>query len=543
MRIRKYLIFTLLLFNITFLFSENAVDFLKKGKASYFDEKYEDAIYFYKKALEINPNYSDAFVELSHIYYELELYDYAYKYIQSAIKLSTNTDTLLLYSADIETKLTIYDAAEKKYTAILKNNPLNIEAQNGLANLYLLNYKYTLAKKILDDALKIDPNNFRAIYLTAKYYEGINSIKNADKYYLYNIERNSLNPDSFFYYSIFNFNSRKNSDALEIIKSAIKIKNKTIYQKYYGKCLLHANNGKEALAIFMDILKKDKDNYLNYYNLANAYFILNDYDNAIKQLEMALRLRDDDEISLYMLNSILSEKYDTDNNARKDKSNSFYSKAMKAKKESLFDSYLFYLKESIRLYPKNVNARIELANYFLNENLSERYLRELQLAYKYSSDKNLNERIQIEQKRITYRLGDDWNIEQYLVKNDIFTIPLFIIKDINNTHFNVENTFADVFKNIFLKDIKYDLKKYSDKDYSPQDKMILSRDNNSPFYIDLKIKEMNTNIEVNLYLMNAVNNVVIKHYFSIKNGNDKIVKTAYNLQSKLNNAMLLKHIF
>ena len=48
----------------------------------------------------------------------------------------------------------------------------------------------------------------------------------------------------------------------------------------------------------------------------------------------------------------------------------------------------------------------------------ERYINELILATKYSDDIALKDRIEVEKTRISYRLGDDWGINQYYVEND-----------------------------------------------------------------------------------------------------------------------------
>ena len=68
-----------------------------------------------------------------------------------------------------------------------------------------------------------------------------------------------------------------------------------------------------------------------------------------------------------------------------------YLKALNAKKESQFTSYVYYLKEAIRLYPKTVKSRIELAEYFLLLKLPERYYNELKVASKYSKDQSIKE--------------------------------------------------------------------------------------------------------------------------------------------------------
>ena len=536
---KLYLVF-IFLFVIPFLMvSETSMDLYQKGKIAYFNEDYESAVYYFKQSLEKNPNYLEPLIDISNLYYELENYDYAYKYLNKAMSLSSHDKDLMIFSADIETELSLFDRAEKKYKMIISENPLNTKALNGLAKLYLKNNKKILAKKTLDDVLKTEPSNFQALLLTSFYYEDIN-IEKANQYYQMNIENNSINPETFYYYSLFNFRNKETTEAIENIKSAISIKDKIKYKKVYGKYLLFINTPDLALRIFQDILKKEKDNYLIYYYIAYSYLMLSDFDNAVKSLKMALILRNDDEVSEYLLNNILIDNYEVDNKDRIERSDYYMDRALKAKKESQYDLYVFFLKEAIRLYPKIIDARLELADYFLLQKLPERYIRELQVAYKYSKDKKLSEKIDMENKRISYRLGDDWNINQYHINRDLYTIPIFIDSEISNQHYNIEKIFLKIFQNIFLQDIKFETKMYDDKNYNIAERLKISKEIESPFYINTKIIENSTSVNIQLTLINSLNNETINKFGTIKNGNDRFVNAAYNVQKKLNESIIFK---
>ena len=536
---KSFSIIILLLLITLLLNAQSAIELYKKGKEAYFYEDYYTAIYYLKKSIEINPNYVDPILELSYLYYDIENYDYAYNYINKAIKLSTKTDKLMIFSADIETELGLYDLAEKKYKAILQKDPINIDAQNGLAKLYIKTNKFILAKKTLDNILKSDPNNFQTLYLTAKYYENINLSK-SENFYLMNIQRNSLNPDSYFYYSLFNFDKKDIQKAIENIKTALNIKEKLKYKKYYGKYLLFTKKGNEAVEVFKEIIKIEKNNYLNHYFLAVAYYMISDVEGAIRSLKIALNFRDDDEVSEYFLNNIFIDNFEVDDKYRIERANQFYTKALNAKKESEFALYVYYLKEAIRLYPKIVKARIELAEYFLLLKLPERYIRELQVANKYSDDQSIKDRLKIEKKRITYKLGDNWNIDQYSVKKDLFYIPIFTNKNIHNNHYNIENTFLIIFKNIFSHERRYETIIFDDKEYQDNEKMNICKTNNSPFYLNLNIIENETTANISLKLFNSTNNELIKEYKIVKNGNKRLLRSALNIHNKINQDIMFK---
>lgn len=536
----KKLFLFILIFQITNIFSQDVFYYYNKGKESYFKEDYDEAIFYFKKSLEINKNFIEPLIELAKIFYEIENYDYAYDYINQALKLSTKKDELTIFSADIELKLGRYEIAEKKYKEILSKDPLNLNAYNGLANLYLLTGRYSLAKKSLDEILKTDKNNFFAISMMAKYYEKYDK-KKAENYYIMNIERNSLNPESYKEYSIYKFNNNDIIGAVDNIETSLKISNKIKYKKLYAKYLLFLNRGDEALSLYREILSKEGEiNYLNYYHLAIAYYLINDYEKAINSLKKSLGLRDDDEISLYFLSNIVVNKINTDHNERKRLGNLFFDKAIEAKKESLFDLYINFLKQSIRVYPKIVNSRIELAEYYKSLKLYERYINELEIASKYSDDIKLQDRIKIEKNSIIYKLGDDWGINQYDVKSPFYSIPLFINKNIENPHYNFEKIYGLVLTLISYEKQKYEVMLFDEKEYSVNEKLKIAKEKNSPFYLDLSLQEGNNFVNVNLKLYNSNNFELLKEYNNYQSGNNRIIMTSINILKKLDNDIPFK---
>jgi tetratricopeptide (TPR) repeat protein len=526
----KILVVIVMLFLVQYIHSQSAVEYYNKGKEAFYSENYNEAIFNYQKALEINPNYVEPLLDLSKLYFEIENYDYSFSFISRALKLAPLNDNLVIFSANIDVKLNRYEIAEGKYKKILEKNPLNLDAYNGLANLYLLTNRKILAKNSIDQILKTDPANFNAIAMLAKYYEGTDNQK-AEKYYLMNIEANSLNPDSHFMYSVFCFKKNDLKKAVELIKTAINIKNRLNYRRYYGKYLLYLNQGDESLSVFKDILKDDVS-YINYFHLAYSYYLISDYKQAVTSLRKAVNLRDDDEASGFLLNQVLENKFPVDDQARIERSDYFYKKSLKSKQESSIDLYLFNLKEAIRLYPKNINARMELAGYYYSINLPERYIRELQVASKYTDDKNLKDRIDIEQNRISYKLGDDWDINQYTLAQDIYTIPVFIINEINNPHYNFERIYSRMISEMAYENLKYDLVIFDEKSYPVSEKLKIAKDKKSPFYVDLYAVEEVNSVDVSLRLINSNNNVLIKEYKTFQIGNDKSILSANSVLKK-----------
>lgn len=525
------IIFILFFLSLYLITSQTAIEYYNLSLSEYFNENFNQAIHYLKLSLEKNPKYLDAYLQLAKIYYELENYEYAYTAINKALNFAPNDNKILLLAANIETMLGMYETAEKKFFLLLNENPLNIDAYIGLINLYFKTNKLLLAKKNLDKILSFSPNNFDAINLMAKYYEKID-IEKAKYYYSQNIETNSLNPDGYFYYSIFNFNNNNTHLAIENIKKALEIKDKISYRKYLAKYYLHLKQPDMALNHFKEILKKTNE-AIDYYNIALAYEELSNFDMCVNSLKKTINLRNDDEIAHYFLNKILIDNYNIDDEIRINRSNVVYNEAIKAKKENSFDLYLFLLKEAIFLYPKNSEAREELAEYFLMQNLPERYIKELEVASKYSNKQSLLDKLSMEKRRIHHKLGDIWGINQYDIQNNLILIPLFVKKNINNYHYNSEKIIVSIFKNMITANEKFDLQPYLDEIIDSQ-KALIATQLNSPFYIDLYINEKSNMIEIEVKLVNANNFLLLKKYQTIKYGNNKVVLALSSLIKEIN---------
>lgn len=527
-----YSVLILFILNAGVSAKDSPKDLYLKGKEYYFNGKYEDAIYYFKESLSLNPNYTDPLLELAKIYNELELYDYSYDYLTKAASLSNNPDHII-YLADIETKLGRYDTAEKKYKDILAKNPLEIKASNGLANIYLQTNRKILAKKSLDEILKKDNKNYSALSKLAKYYEDID-IDKAENYYVTNVENNSLNPDSYLEYSIFCFNNGMIIKSIDNIKTAVKISDKAVYKKYYAKYLLFMNRGDEALKLYKEILKNEGEiNYLSYYHLAYCYYLLSDFDNAKLSIKRATGLRDDDETSSYFLNYLLINKYDVDDETRKKVSENLLTKASAFKKASKYDLFVNNLKESIRVNPKNVAARLELADYFKSTGYYERYLNELKVAANFSTDTALYDKIELVENSIGYKLEDDWKVKQYDIKTDSAIIPIFIKNEINNQHYNFGKIYARLLQDISYENHKFEIKLFDEEEYSTPDKIRVSKTEKSPYYLDLYVKEEGNSVLASLNFLNSESAEIIKKYQTYQMGNDRLLITANNLIQKL----------
>ena len=80
---------------------QTAEEWLQRGSIAHENEQYDEAIKYYKKAIELNPNYMEAYLVLGTAYYEGKKdYDEAIKCFNKAVELDPNlAETYVLLAA------------------------------------------------------------------------------------------------------------------------------------------------------------------------------------------------------------------------------------------------------------------------------------------------------------------------------------------------------------------------------------------------------------------------------------------------------------
>ncbi len=129
----KYLIIIVFLFSSLAVLAQSDEKAIRKGNRNYKSANYEQAIAYYKKALEIRPNNAKAQFNLGDVYYAKQSYDTAYTEFQKVLDLSPD--------------------------AKLKSN-----AVYNMGNCLLAQNKYYDAFNIYKVSLKLNPENENALY-------------------------------------------------------------------------------------------------------------------------------------------------------------------------------------------------------------------------------------------------------------------------------------------------------------------------------------------------------------------------------------------
>ena len=143
-----------------------------------------------------------------------------------------------------------------------------------------------------------------------------------------------------------------------------------------GNKLYESEKYEEAAETYHKALEKDPSNIKGKFNLGNATYQNDDYEGAIKQFSAAAEVANDDQVKA---------------DAYYNLGNAFFQKAKKEKDQEKFEKSVEAYKNSLRLNPKDVDAKKNLA-------LSQRYIQKMKQQQKQQQQQQQQDQQQDKQQ-------------------------------------------------------------------------------------------------------------------------------------------------
>jgi tetratricopeptide (TPR) repeat protein len=142
----------------------NFIDYHNQCEKLLSEEKYEEAITLYQKALQLRPDYFKFHYNLGKVFYKLGKYEQAIASFEQAAKLQPDEIGVYQYLGDAKFKINDFDNALKYYQKLLNFNPNFPNACIGLGNVFFINNQWDEAIKAYKQGLKIEPQQPVQVY-------------------------------------------------------------------------------------------------------------------------------------------------------------------------------------------------------------------------------------------------------------------------------------------------------------------------------------------------------------------------------------------
>lgn len=264
----------------------------------YYNDEYKEALADVNIVLEQAPE-SDNGQRYDAFILRAKLYDLQKDYIaeqadlQQALNISSTSRAGVDMAAKLGIKVGDLDAAERNYNAILRQDPMNIDALYGLALVEVKRNNSTKALEYVDQAVKLNPNEQLAYMNRSDIYGQLNSYDNAaqDLILATTVGKTATTPISkLVEMSDYHFDPVMNALQRSIDAAP---RSGMLYYMRASIAMRHFRYG-QAIKCYKTIIANQlyEDEGI-YYNAALCQFNLQQYGDALVNVNKALELKGD----------------------------------------------------------------------------------------------------------------------------------------------------------------------------------------------------------------------------------------------------------
>lgn len=277
---------------------ENLGDLLGKGAVQMQVGNYEQALYFFNKALKIDPNYSAAYNNKGNTLRTMGQLDEALDNYNKAIEIHPKEPEYYYNKASVLEEMENFDDAKAAYLKTLDLRNDHIEALNALALCYVRNKDYENTHKYLDRLLKISPNDLDGLTNMINVLYELKRDDEADELYNQALKKypddKSLISTKPHYLSI-----NEGVNSAERIFDDYYNETKNIEIIKYKADFLFSKDPKKSLAAYDQyLIHQPKDGHALYYSSV-LFEQIGDYENQLKKLNELLDSYENDYNALF----------------------------------------------------------------------------------------------------------------------------------------------------------------------------------------------------------------------------------------------------
>lgn len=266
--------------------------YLKKGMAELSKHDQARASKYIEKAIDLNPELWEAWLQKGTIYARQKYYKKAIVCYDKSISTHTSSGISYYYRALAHAALKNQTQALNDYDAALAKSPNNEGFHLGYANYLMETKKFDKAEVYFSRAIQLDSTLWQAYYKRGVLFFRVGRIGEtiAD----FNVALHYNTHDKLIYLKRgMAFDELKmHEKAIDDFSSAISLDaNYAEAYVFKGNSLMETGKFELALLDFDFVLQRDPANFTARYNRATCKYILKSYAEAISDYSVSLRLK------------------------------------------------------------------------------------------------------------------------------------------------------------------------------------------------------------------------------------------------------------
>lgn len=289
------------------------------------------AVQMFQSAVNLKPDYAEAYKNLGITFKDLNLLDDAVKSFKKSIEFDSNNAVLHFYLANIFEELDQFENSISHHQRAIVINPNFSESFNNLGNVLTKNKRLNDAIENYQYAIEINPNFPEAYNNLGNAYKDLGKLQIAIKSYKKALEINQNFAEALYNLGVVQQKLRLLEDSIVSFNNAIKINPR------FAEAHNSLGSSLNSLGCHVDAMESCNKaiaidlNYAEAYNIiGNIYKDLHKPTNAIRSYKKAITLKSNYAEAHSNIGSIYRDQ------KKRDKALFFYEKAFSIKPEMEF---------------------------------------------------------------------------------------------------------------------------------------------------------------------------------------------------------------
>jgi len=385
------------------------------------------AVELYRAALIENPAYDEPLIGLAESFFALEEYEEALEYLEEARKYDRGNLDLIVLEGRIAIALNQPARARSLFESVLEEEPNNLEARFGLAELDIAQGRTRNASQRYIETLKIRPESQKALLSLVLLSEAQGDRAAAQAYLELALKYHNYDPRVHYAAGRFSMEEGNFDRAESYLLTAIALDSDySEAKRLLAQVYLLQEKPQQAIDVLRQILTTDRNIPLVWYSLGLAYDRSGDPEQAIRSLAQALRLQPDDEIARIVLENIALNELPIDDPIREQYAAYHLERGTLFRERNFLEKALMEYRRAVRLQPEAKEPRLHYAELHRLMGFPEKYMKELEVLRNLGyTDAQILDDIEIIGSTRYDSVSARWGIDQYGLDRKRFSLALY----------------------------------------------------------------------------------------------------------------------
>lgn len=412
------------------VFSQTGIQSIyEQGRQAQDLGNYYRAIELYKTVLESNPSYLDPLQGAAECYFSLGEYDEALIYAEQARRYAMGNPELKNLSGRILLGLGRFEEAESMFRQVLQEEPYNINAQFGMAEREIAQGKMRNAAGRYREALRISPENRRALLSLVLLYDEIGNKDAAENY---------ITQALYFYSDVAevrwiaarHYAARGDDEnAWEHANAAFSLNPEYLEA---GILLARLAESRGELDFALEVLESQlnyhRESPMLWYQLGVVYSKSDMVDPAYHAFSTALAMRSGDDMIRIALENLLLENTPFGDPRRTKYAQYHFDLGEEFESRNLMEKAAREFRRGLQLDPYSITGRQRLSAYFERKEYLNRFREELLILQREGVDgTDLTDSLEILETDLEESLSRIWSVDQFSLPRQEYKLGVYLV--------------------------------------------------------------------------------------------------------------------